>query len=60
MTATEFIEAREELDRLKAEGKFIDLTIDYVPTEREEELDLLDRKCDAWVKGKLEDKDVGR
>ena len=36
------------------------IIIDYELTEKEEELDLLDRKCDAWVKGKLEDKDVGR
>ena len=34
------------------------IIIDNAPTEREKELDILDRKCDAWVKEKLEKKDV--
>lgn len=34
------------------------IIIDYEPTEKEEELDLLDRKCEDWVKGKLEKKNV--
>ena len=54
MTAQEKIEAKEELERLRQEGKFTELILpDFEPTERDIELDLLDRKCDAWVNNKI-------
>ena len=54
MTSKEFIEAKEELERLKAEGKYTEFEIpDIDLSEREEELNLLDRKCEAWVKNKI-------
>ena len=59
MTSKEFIEAKEELERLREEGKYKEFVIpNYELSEREKELDLLDRKCDIWVKTKIKDKDV--
>jgi len=58
MTEQEKIEAREELERLRQEGKYTEFVIpDYELSDREEELDLLDRKCDTWVKTKIGDRD---
>ena len=59
MTEQEKIEAREELERLRQEGKYTEFIIpNYELSEREKELDLLDRKCDDWVKTKIGDKET--
>lgn len=48
---------QESID--KTMDAMINVIIDTLnKTEREKELDILDRKCDAWVKGKLREKDV--
>ena len=54
MTEQEKTEAREEFERLKEEGKYTEFVIsDYELSERDRELDLLDRKCENWVKNKI-------
>lgn len=59
MTEQEKIEAREELERLRQEVKYTEFIIpNYELSEREKELDLLDRKCDDWVKTKIGDKET--
>ena len=40
------------------DGSLGDIVLDLAQTEYEKELDLLDRKCDAWVNEKLEKKYV--
>ena len=62
MTKQEKIEAKEELERLRQEGKYTEFIIpDYELSDREEELDLLDRKCEDWVNTKVGDtKNVDR
>ncbi len=56
MTEQEKTEAREELERLKEEGKYTEFVIpDYEFSDRDRELDLLDSKCENWVKNKIGD-----